>query len=141
MSQHSSRASVDRRQMSAGTRQSNPVVLRSSSIEPWHGLCRQNKAGGFEGSVLKPAPPSDHTPLGRRCAFGCIRTTRGEAVRPIPLLCCEAWRYPASDRRHPIGRAGAVVSKWLEEVVASSSFLWVTVTRRLTRATESSFPT
>jgi hypothetical protein len=34
------------------------------------GPCRHNIAGEFEGSVPKPAPPSDHTPLERRCAFG-----------------------------------------------------------------------
>jgi hypothetical protein len=30
-------------------------------------LCQM--AGGFEGSVSKPTPPSDHITLGRRCAF------------------------------------------------------------------------
>jgi len=43
---------------------------RSRSIEPWHSLCRQNNAGGFEISAPKPAPPSDYTPLSgvARCA-------------------------------------------------------------------------
>ena len=50
-------------------RKNNPVMLRSDSIEPWHGLCRQNDAGGFEGSAPNPTPSSDYIPLGRRCAF------------------------------------------------------------------------
>ena len=32
------------------------------------GCADPTEAGGFEGSAPKPAPPSDHTPLVRRCA-------------------------------------------------------------------------
>jgi hypothetical protein len=46
--------------------QTHPVVLRCRSIEPWHGLRRQNNVGGFEGSASNPTPSSDHIPLGRR---------------------------------------------------------------------------
>ena len=39
-----------------------PVLnLRAGCADP-------TEAGGFEGSAPKPAPPSDHTPLVRRCA-------------------------------------------------------------------------
>src|SRR5712671_1241558 len=38
-------------------------------IAAWPALCGHNNAGDYEGSVPNPAPSSDDTPLGRRCAF------------------------------------------------------------------------
>ena len=69
---------------------------RPLSFEPLHGLCRHIVAGGFQGSVPKPAPPSDHTPLRRRCAFSECRPflmffkstpgRRGNPIIPSPPL-------------------------------------------------------
>jgi hypothetical protein len=43
------------------------------TLNPRHLFCRHTQAEGISGaSVTKPTPPSDHTPLGRRCAFCCL---------------------------------------------------------------------
>jgi len=35
-------------------------------MESLYGLCRKTEPGDYEGSAVKPAPSSDHIPLGRR---------------------------------------------------------------------------
>ena len=37
-------------------------------VEPFNGQVDPMTLGDFEGPVIKPAPPSDHIPPGRRCA-------------------------------------------------------------------------
>jgi hypothetical protein len=45
-------------------------VIHRMPDEPSGDLCRLINDRGISGaSVTKPTPPSDHTPLGRRCAF------------------------------------------------------------------------
>src|SRR5882724_6201600 len=39
-------------------------------VEPWRALCRHSLAGDFEGPVRKPAPLSNHIPLGGVVRFG-----------------------------------------------------------------------
>ena len=67
-------------------------------IEPWHTLRRHSFAGGFEGSAPKPAPPSDHIPLRRRCALGMRNRL---LVRFCTLLRGTKFRLP----RDVLGRA------------------------------------
>jgi hypothetical protein len=41
-------------------------------------------AGGFQGLVTEPTPPSDYTPLGRRCAaVGGACILRGKETAPV----------------------------------------------------------
>jgi truncated hemoglobin YjbI len=44
--------------------------------EPWSALGRHMSVRGFEGLTSRPTPPSDHTPLRRRCAVWGVSWTR-----------------------------------------------------------------
>jgi len=72
----------------------SPVRVMTSKMS--YGVCQM--AGGFEGSVSKPTPPSDHIPLGRRCAFQW-------SVLNLRVACFGQYHSPRSKRNGP--RAGA----------------------------------
>jgi hypothetical protein len=51
---------------------------------------RPSRAGGFQGPGNWPTPPSNQTPLGRRCAFRASWSPRCKISLPLPSFRTEA---------------------------------------------------
>ncbi len=83
------------------------VFLRRTSrcdvIEPWHTPCTQIFAGDFRAQFDTATPPSDHTPLERRCAL-CVAAVEFAVPSEGALLRFRLALAPAARRERHLVR-------------------------------------